>query len=436
MLNLKCFVSSLLLLSSSISAATVPVHQEPLPHQQASFENSKDDLSKIISKSPLLSLHRALVEIDSTSSYELAIGEFLVSTLEAHNFKVTTQQVEDVNNASLKRWNIYATTHSSKHALSNSKKQPHPKVILTSHIDAVPPFIPYSLSRPKNSDKREDILISGRGTVDDKACVAAMIQTMLSLRESAHTGVDLSDIALLFVVGEETRGDGMKHFSNSKLFHNTNSDLKAVIFGEPTELKLASGHKGISMAYIKAHGKAAHSGYPWLGQSATSMILPTLYTLDRLGDILPEKGGLPRSKEFGNSTVNVGYMSGGVAANVVPEFAEAKVSFRLAGGDAESVKKIILKAVAGADPQGLLEVDIVQGYGPVPLDTDVDGFDSIVVNYGTDVPNLELADGVKKYLYGPGSILVAHGKDEGLTVGELEQSVEDYQKLVKHALKL
>lgn len=134
MLNPKFFVTSLLLLSSSISAATVPVPQVPLPHQQSSFETSKDDLSKVISASPLLSLHKALVEIDSTSSYELAVGEFLVSTLEAHNFKVTSQQVDDVNNASLKRWNIYATTHSSQHPLSKSRKQPHPKVILTSTL--------------------------------------------------------------------------------------------------------------------------------------------------------------------------------------------------------------------------------------------------------------------------------------------------------------
>ncbi|KAJ9655548.1 hypothetical protein H2198_005639 [Neophaeococcomyces mojaviensis] len=432
----KFLVATLLLLSSSTVAFLIPSDQASLADQHRSVQNSRDDLSKIILKSPLLSLHKALVEVESISSYELAVGKLLVSTLEAHNFAVTTQQVNDVNNASLKRWNIYATPDSSQYPSSSSKKQPHPKVILTSHIDTVPPYIPYSLSRPKSSDSREDILISGRGTVDAKACVAAMVQATLSLLASPKTEFNPSDVALLFVVGEETRGDGMNHFSDSKLYHHTNSNLKAVIFGEPTELKLASGHKGITMAHIKAHGKAAHSGYPWLGQSATSMILPALYVLDKLGDLLPEEGGLPRSKEFGNSTVNVGYISAGVAANVVPEFAEAKVSFRLAGGTTESVKKIILNAISGADPQGLLDVDIYQGYAPVPLDTDVDGFDSIVVNYGTDVPNLKVADGVKRYLYGPGSILVAHGKDEGLTVGALEQAVEDYQKLIKHALSL
>jgi len=243
-------------------------------------------------------------------------------------------------------------------------------------------------------------------------------------------------VALLFVVGEETRGDGMKHFSASELYTASNSDYKAVLFGEPTEGKLAAGHKGISMIQINAHGKAAHSGYPWLGRSATSMILPALAVLDGLGDIPEDRGGLPRSKKYGKSTVNVGYMQGGVAGNVVPEFATADVTFRLAGGTIDQVERIVRNAVAAVDPEGLLELNFSQGYDPVSLDADVPGFEPITVNYGTDVPNLNVAEGVKRYLYGPGSILVAHGKDEGLTVGALEEALEGYKKLVLHALKL
>lgn len=437
----NAFTASLLLLSLSTAAHLPKDEQLQVPQQHAIAQDGTDDLAGVISSSQLLSLHRALVEVGSISGNELDVGKLVASTLEAHNFTVTTQLVPDVNNASAKRWNIYATPDTTKYFSSSQGSFPgekhkpaYPKVILSSHIDTVPPHIPYSLSRPKHFHKREDILISGRGTVDDKACVAAQIQTALNLLSTSS--IDPTDIALLFVVSEETNGSGMKHFSDSSLYASISSNLRAVIFGEPTEGKLASGHKGISMAHIIAHGKAAHSGYPWLGKSANSMILPTLMALDKLGDLLPEDGGLPRSKEFGNSTVNVGYMTGGVAANVVPKFAEARVAFRLAGGTTESVKKTILNAISGADPKGELEVDIFQGYGPVPLDTDVKGFESMVVNYGTDVPNLEVKKGVKRYLYGPGSILVAHGDDEALTVGELERAVVDYEKLVKHALSL
>lgn len=57
----------------------------------------------------------------------------------------------------------------------------------------------------------------------------------------------------------------------------------------------------------------------------------------------------------------------------------------------------------------------------------------MVANYGTDVPNLK--GNHVSYLYGPGSILVAHGDDEGLRVRDLETAVEGYKKLIQHALK-
>ena len=57
----------------------------------------------------------------------------------------------------------------------------------------------------------------------------------------------------------------------------------------------------------------------------------------------------------------------------------------------------------------------------------------MVVNYGTDVPHF--TGNFTKYLYGPGTILVAHGPQENITVGDLEAAVEDYQKLILHTLE-
>ncbi|ETI26982.1 hypothetical protein G647_10081 [Cladophialophora carrionii CBS 160.54] len=417
--------------------------QQTIAGQQLAEQyHEKEKLSDVIAASPLLSLHRAICEIESITDNEFAVGELLISVLEAHNFTVKTQSVPppNSNNSTKDRFNVYAYPDVSKYSSleASSIKGDHvttkPKVLLSSHIDTVPPHIPYSLSLPKSKSSRKDILISGRGTVDDKACVAVQLQTALDLLSSGD--VSPSDVALLFVVGEEKRGDGMRAFSESKLYKASNGGYKAILFGEPTEGKLAAGHKGIEMLTLKAHGKAAHSGYPWLGRSANSMILPALMVLDSLGDIPEAEGGLPRSDKYGKSTVNVGYMQGGVAGNVVPEYATADITFRLAGGTVSEVREIVTRAVRKVDPEGLLELEFSQGYGPVPLDADVRGFDTITVNYGTDVPNLEVQDGVKKFLYGPGSILVAHGKDEGLTVGDMEDALAGYKRLVKHALEL
>ena len=61
------------------------------------------------------------------------------------------------------------------------------------------------------------------------------------------------------------------------------------------------------------------------------------------------------------------------------------------------------------------------------------GFETGIENYGTDIPHL--VGNHTRYLYGPGTILVAHGDHENLTVGDLETAVEGYQKLILHALK-
>ncbi|KAG8411310.1 hypothetical protein J3459_016349 [Metarhizium acridum] len=78
-------------------------------------------------------------------------------------------------------------------------------------------------------------------------------------------------------------------------------------------------------------------------------------------------------------------------------------------------------------------MDCTHGYGSVECNCDVDGFEKITVNYGTDIPNL--AGNHTRYLYGPGNILVAHGARENLTVADLEEAVEGYQKLIVHALQ-
>jgi len=82
-------------------------------------------------------------------------------------------------------------------------------------------------------------------------------------------------------------------------------------------------------------------------------------------------------------------------------------------------------------------------YPPQDLDTDVEGFNITTVNYGTNVPNLHIYPGTdggtrgkaKRYLYGPGSIFVAHGDNEGLRLWQLEEAVKGYKKLINAAME-
>ncbi|KAF4555359.1 Peptidase family M20/M25/M40-like protein 2 [Elsinoe fawcettii] len=386
-------------------------HAAHLPAQQP-LDYSSEFLHTLASSrtSDLVNLHKNLTQIESISGNELAVGQWLTHSLESQGYHVEAQEV------SKDRYNILAWPGDKR----------NPRLLITSHIDTVPPFIPYNTTSTKATT-----LISGRGSVDAKGSVASMIIAANSLLDSVE--ITPNDFALLFVVGEETHGDGMR--AANKL----NLTPKSIIFGEPTEGKLASGHKGIIVFDITARGKAAHSGYPWLGRSANQVLVRAL---NALLDLEPT---LPKSDRYGVTTLNIGKITGGVAANVVAESASAKVAIRIAGGTPDKIQDLVRKAVDDAtsdfrDDQGRKVVDIDflgVGYGPVPLDTDVPGFDKEAVNYGTDVPNLKkTVDGQKRYLYGPGSIHVAHGRDEALTLADLELAVKDYRRLILHCLKL
>ncbi|GFF59339.1 probable carboxypeptidase AFUA_6G06800 [Aspergillus udagawae] len=431
---------SSLLLSAALSAAAPPHPASPqaplgniptLVGEETLTEFSQNSLDDVVNASPLLSFHRDLVSIESISGNEGAAGAFVVDFLESHNFTVIKQPVSTESDA---RFNIFAFPKS--HSLDESRPSQGPQILLTSHLDTVPPFIPYSLHRDANDTDDRNILIAGRGTVDAKGSVAAQIFAVLDTLAAQPA----APLGLLFVVGEETGGDGMKAFSASPRLNPSPSPFHTVIFGEPTELALVAGHKGMLGFEVAAHGHAAHSGYPWLGESAISAILPALARVDQLGDIPADEGGLPASDKYGRTTVNIGRMEGGVATNVVPSEARAGVAVRLAAGTDDEAREIVLKAVrdaTGGDDRVVVNFRL-EGYGPQDLDTDVPGFNVTTVNYGTDVPNLQLHDRpdgkVKRYLYGPGSIHVAHGDNEALTVAQLEEAVRGYKKLIQAAL--
>lgn len=276
---------------------------------------------------------------------------------------------------------------------------------MSSHIDTVPPFWPY---------EREGDVIKGRGSVDAKGSVATQIKALEAL--IADGTVKEGDVGLLFVVGEEVGGDGMKKANELGL------TWESVIFGEPTELKLASGHKGIISVDLRAQGKAGHSGYPKSGKSANAMMVPALYGL-----LTAE---YPYSEKYGNTTINIGKMEGGVAANVLAEEATASIAIRIADGPPEDIEKLV-RGVLNATGEEF-DTEFHYGYGPVYIDSDVPGFEKIVVNYGTDIPNLK--GDHKRYLYGPGSILEAHSAHEHLSVKDLEEAVEGYKRLIKFSL--
>ncbi len=99
--------------------------------------------------------------------------------------------------------------------------------------------------------------------------------------------------------------------------------------------------------------------------------------------------------------------------------------------DLPGVKSKVLEIVS-KHPK--IELEWVFEYPEYLLDWKIEGFEAVPVAFGTDVPRLQGQWCKNRVLYGPGSILVAHGPNEHIDVRELIDSIAGYKKLVLHFL--
>jgi acetylornithine deacetylase len=326
----------------------------------------------------VVSLAAELIAIQSTTGSESGAVDFVSRWLVARGWNVTLQEV------SRGRANVWASRSGGGVAFST-------------HLDTVPPYLPARLEGKR---------LYGRGSSDAKGIAAAMMVAADRLVSEGEKRIDL-----LLVVGEEKGSDG------ARAANNLGTKSRFLINGEPTESKLASGAKGSLRATIRTRGREAHSAYPQLGRSAIEPLLELLPTLKKLR--------LPSDAVLGDTTVNIGTIKGGTEANIIPAHAEAEIMFRLVS-DVEPIKKLVLDWAAG-------HADVEFGsHIPAQKFATVAGFETGPVAYTSDIPLL--SSWGEPFLFGPGSIHVAHTPDEFIDVDELRSSVDGYVRLAKTLL--
>lgn len=271
----------------------------------------------------------------------------------------------------------------------------NPAVVLSTHMDTVPPFIP---------SREDDDHIWGRGACDTKGIIAAMIAAAEELLCAGQR-----NFGLLFVVGEERNSAGAQVAARNP------RGSKFLINGEPTGNKLALGSKGALRYEISAHGRMAHSAYPELGESAIEKLLDALERIRRIE--------LPIDQLLGPSTLNIGTIVGGRAPNVIPDEARAEIMIRVVGDVGELREKIEHAVRPDAEAHEILMI-------PAEHLRPLDGFQTTVVAYTTDIPAFGNTWG-QPFLIGPGSIHVAHTNEERIPKSELIEAVGLYRQLVQ-----
>ena len=322
------------------------------------------------------------MSIDSTTWQEGAAGRWLRDFLSGAGFAVETQEVSG------DRINVYA-------------RLGDPLVTFSSHIDTVPPYIPF---------REDDEKIYGRGACDAKGIVAAQVYAALRLKEEGA-----EDLGLLYVVGEEDGSDGARKANE---IANRNRFL---INGEPTESHQAIATKGALRVVIEASGRTAHSAYPELGESAIEKLLDALERIRR--------HQWPVDAELGPTTYNIGTITGGRKPNVVPDAASSEVMFRTVFPPDQLLE--LVRELAGE------QVEVKRGFSIPPVRThvvpDLDRVPTSVVRFATDIPCLTRWG--TPILFGPGSIHDAHTRHEFINKSELLEAVETYAKMGRILLR-
>ena len=323
---------------------------------------------------------RAMIDIDSVNPNETEIGEWLADYLrpfaEQYGGQLEVVEVEPGRNNVWAYWG-------------------DPEVVLSTHMDTVPPHIP---------SKEDDESIWGRGACDTHGICAAMIKAVEGLLAEG-----VRDFGILLVVGEEVDGLGAR-FAN----RSPPPSVKYLINGEPTSNLLALGSKGTVRIDLEAKGKAAHSAYVELGDSAIDKLLDNLQSLRQVE--------WPTHPVLGPSTLNIGVIAGGEASNIIPDRASAQIVIRVVA-DVEE-----LKALAFGALDDRVEATLVTETPAVHLEA-LEGFETCIVKYTTDIP--KLTNWGKPLLLGPGTIHVAHTLEEHIAKKEITEAIDLYQRLVK-----
>jgi len=306
------------------------------------------------------------------------------------------------------------------------------RVILEAHTDTVsvqgmniPPFEP----------RVENGKLSGRGSCDTKAGLAAMMHAVASLHED---GIQPPcEVWLAAVVDEEFSYRGVVKLCEGLTGH-------AAIVAEPTGLRAVIASKGVLRWRIVVRGRAAHSGKPHLGVNAITHMARVILALEEDHQRLAARV----HPLLGPATVNVGVIEGGVQVNFVPDTCAIQIDRRLLPGETvadvlahyqsllDTLKQQHATLDAVMEPPMLTDeaLETAADSAPAHLASTLlaeMGLDGTLcgVPFGSDASKLS-RQGIPSLVFGPGSIDQAHAAVEFVDLSEVERAFEFYRNFI------
>jgi acetylornithine deacetylase len=287
-------------------------------------------------------------------------------------------------------------------------------ILLAPHLDTV------GADGTKFIPQRKNGRLHGRGACDTKGSIAAMLSALCELANSKSRPLE-TEIIFAGLIDEEHAQAG----SRALVKNNFKADL--AIVGEPTKLQVVTAHKGSLWLELETRGNAAHGATPQFGKNA-------IHEMARIVDILEtDYAALLRKRKhplLGVATVNVGTISGGTQANIVPDFCKISVDRRTLPDETDaSVKREIKKFLQSKNLSA--QVADKKLAPALPLETNfklplvqkflksIGQSKPLGVHFFCDAAILS-AGGIPSIVFGPGDVAQAHTADEWISLSELE----------------
>lgn len=338
---------------------------------------------------------------------------------------------EIIRNASGHKANLYATIG----------PKDRPGVMLSGHTDVVPVDGQDWSVPPFELTEREGKLY-GRGAADMKGFVACA----LSVAAEAARRELQTPLHLALSYDEEVGCLGVHGLID--LFRAAPFRPRFGIVGEPTELAVATGHKGKTELKVRCTSREAHSALAPLGVNAIHMASDFIEVIRRKQADIIENGARDGDYDVSYTTLHVGRIGGGVALNIVPNHCELEFEIRnLAVDDPEAIladlriqANRIVDAARAIAPEAGINIDISVAFPGLdtPPTAPVVEFvkaltganGTIKVSYGTEAGLFNEVAGIPMVVCGPGSMAQGHKPDEYVTREQIARCDAMLDKLI------
>ncbi|WP_058990811.1 M20 family metallopeptidase [Haloarcula sp. CBA1128] len=314
-------------------------------------------------------------------------------------------------------------------------------ILLNTHIDTVPPHLPYERrTEPPGPDESIDgtggdgdgDIVCGRGACDAKGPLAALLDAFLTVTP------DDGRVTLAISTDEETTQTGGAHLADTV-------GADGYIVGEPTGLDVCTAARGQFEGTVTIHGESAHAADPGSGHNAIRAAAPVLQAMESYDD----KKGPGEHETLGYPILTPSMVEGGEATNQVP--AECIITFDRRSVPPETSESFCADLQAHLEqwlPESMdLTVDLIRPDTPFPeafaTDTDAELVRTLqeasgggVRQFGAATEASYFASNGPTVVFGPGDLsdemgAVAHSKREYVRLSEVRTAARAVRETVE-----